>query len=99
MAKTVVIEDSTIARMVSDAAFAVIPCLANKKDILLPGNTGCGSCAKARAEKQKQALRDIKTCLATMSPENRATIKQLLGADQIKIVSASHTGQVLTVTY
>lgn len=99
MAKIVVIEDATIARMVSDPAFAVIPCLANKKDIVLPGQTGCGSCAKARAEKQKQALRDIKVCLATMTPENRAAIKKLLDAEQIKIVSASHTGQLLTVTY
>lgn len=99
MAKVAVIEDATIARMVSDPAFADIPCLANKKDIVLPGHTGCGSCAKARAEKQKQALRDIKTCLATMSPENRTKLKTLLAVDQIKIVSISHTGQTLTTTY
>ena len=99
MAKVVVIEDATIARMVSDPAFASIPCLAGKKEIVLPGATGCGSCAKARAEKQKQAIRDIKTCLATMSPEHRTNIKKLLDAEQIKIISASHTGQLLTVTY
>jgi hypothetical protein len=99
MAKVVVIEDSTIARMVSEPEFGVIPCIAGKRDVVLPARTGCGSCAKAQAEKQKQALRDIKTCLATLSPEDRTKLKQLLSADQIKIVSISNTGQALTVTY
>jgi len=99
MANTVVIEDATIARMVSDDAFAGIPCLANKKNALLPGATSCGSCAKARATKQKQTLREIKSCLATLSPEHRAELKKLLNADQLKIVSISHTGQVTTTVF
>lgn len=100
MIKMAVIEDATIARMVSESQFAVIPCLANKKDILLSGGGGgCGSCAKARAERQKQALSEIKSCLAAMGPEDRIKLKQLLNAEQVRIVSVSHAGQVLTTTY
>lgn len=95
----VVIEDSTIVKMVQDPAFSSIPCFANKKELVVPATTGCGSCAKARAVKQKEALRDIKICLAHISPEMQTQLKTLLDTDKVKIVSMSVTGQVLTTTY
>jgi hypothetical protein len=95
----VVIEDSTIARMVQDPAFSSFPCLAGKSESVMPKATGCGSCAKAAATKQKEALRQIKACLAHIGPEDRAKLKTLLNADKIKVISISATGQVLTTSY
>ena len=95
----VVIEDSTIARMVQDPAFASLPCFAGKIESVLPKATGCGSCAKAAAAKQKETLRQIKTCLAHIGPEDRAKLKELLNADKVKVISISATGQTLTTTY
>lgn len=99
MLPIVVIEDSTIAKMVQDANFADIPCLANKKEAVLPAGTGCGSCAKARATKQKETLREIKTCLSQIGLEDRRKLKELLNTEKIKIISVSHTGQALTTIY
>jgi hypothetical protein len=100
MKPIVVIEDSTIARMVQDEKFtSALPCLSGQKDAIMPASTGCGSCAKARADKQRAALRAIKTCLSGMSQENRIKLKELLDAAQVKVVSVSATGQTLTTTF
>lgn len=99
MLPILVIEDSTIAKMVQDPAFADIPCLANKKDAVLPANTGCGSCAKSRATKQRETLREIKTCLSHLGAGDREKLKTLLNTAKIKIIAVSHTGQALTTVY
>jgi hypothetical protein len=100
MTDLVVIEDSTITSMVNDEKFnKTIPCLINQAGSVIPAPTGCGSCARKRAEASRQAIRRIKECLAGMSPEKKSELKQLLNAQKVKVVFATATGQITTVTF
>jgi hypothetical protein len=100
MRDLVIIEDSTIATMVADAKFAAaIPCLFNQKAIISPSKTGCGSCARRKAEAQRAALANIKNCLVSLSAEKKEELKQLLGTKQVTIVQVSATGQVSQITF
>lgn len=100
MQDMVVIEDSTIVSMVNDSRFnQTIPCLINQSGSVIPAPTGCGSCARKRAEASRQAIRRVKECLAGMSPEKKTELKQLLNAQNVKVVFANATGQVTTVTF
>jgi hypothetical protein len=100
MTDMVVIEDSTIVSMVNDARFnQAIPCLINQSGSVIPAATGCGSCARKRAEGARQAIRRVKECLAGMSSEKKTELKQLLGAQQVKVVFANATGQITTITF
>ena len=100
MREIVVIEDSTIAAMVADDKFtAAIPCLFNQKTAISPAKTGCGSCARRRAEQQRAALANIKNCLIALSADKKEELKQLLGTKQVTIVQASATGQISQVTF
>lgn len=100
MQELVVIEDSTIASMVRDERFvSAIPCLVNQAQAIMPAKTGCGSCARKRAEQQRAALARIKTCLAGLSVEKKNELKQLLNAKNIRVVFTTATGQVSTLTF
>jgi hypothetical protein len=100
MQEFVVIEDSTIAAMVNDSRFsAAIPCLFNQKAAIAPATSGCGSCARRRAEAQRAALKNIKECLTGLSEEKKAELKALLDTKQVKITLTSTTGQIRQVTF
>lgn len=100
MQEFVVIEDSTIAAMVNDISFSsAIPCLFNQKAAISAPATGCGSCARRRAEGQRAALRNIKECLIGLSEEKKAELKTLLNTKQVKITLSSATGQIHQVTF
>lgn len=100
MQDMVVIEDNTIVSMVSDARFnTTIPCLMNQTGAVIPAPTGCGSCARKRAEGARQAIGRVKACLADMSAEKKNELKQLLNAQHVKVVFATATGQISTVTF
>jgi hypothetical protein len=100
MQEIVVIEDSTIAAMASNVKFTdAIPCLQNQAAALKPVNTGCGACARRQAEGQRQALANIKTCLAGLSDDKKEELKKLLNTKQVKVVFVSATGQVSSVTF
>ena len=96
MARTVVIEDSTIITLLSDTRFAeTIPCFMNKRDIFNTSRTGCGSCGNKKQERQRSEMARIKSCLASMSVEKKNEFKKLLGADDIRVVYANSSGQVV----
>jgi hypothetical protein len=100
MREIVVIEDSTIAAMVNDEKFtAAIPCLFNQKTAIAPAKTGCGACARRRADAQRTALANIKNCLVSLSAEKKEELKRLLDTKSITIVQASATGQISQVTF
>lgn len=100
MTEMVVIEDSTIVSMVNDSRFnQTIPCLINQSGSVIPAPTGCGSCARKRAEASRQAIRRVKECIAGMSTEKKTELKQLLNAQKLKVVFATSTGQVSIVTF
>ena len=100
MQDLVVLEDSTIISMLGDVRFAeVIPCFFNKRDLFKTGNSGCGSCARKRLEKQRGAMAQIKTCLAGMSAEKKTELKQLLNATKVRVVYSSATGSVVQLTF
>jgi hypothetical protein len=100
MKELVVIEDSTIASMARDSTFtSAIPCLFNQLAAIQPPATSCGSCARRKAEGQRAALANIKTCLAGMSQEKKNELKALLDTKQVKIVFATATGQISYTTF
>jgi hypothetical protein len=100
MSDTIVIEDSTIVSMVNDERFnKTIPCLMNQAGSVIPAPTGCGSCARKRAEAARQAIGRVKACIVDMSVDKKNELKQLLNAQKIKLVFATATGQISTVTF
>jgi len=101
MQEIVVIEDSTIASMISDPRFtAAIPCLQNQQAVLQQqGAGGCGACARKRAANQRAALANIKMCLSGLSQDKKNELKQLLDTKQIKVVFATASGQIATTTF
>lgn len=100
MADLVIIEDSTVITMLRDTKFtSTIPCLMNKQDLLKQGSGGCSACARRRMAKQKQELASIKPCLVNLSSEKKAELKQLLGAEKIRIVYTDSGGKVVQMTF
>lgn len=100
MNNIVVIEDSTIVSMAGDERFnQTIPCLMNQASAVVPAATGCGSCARKRAEAARQAIGRVKACLADMSSEKKTELKQLLNTQKVKLVFTTATGQVSSVTF
>jgi hypothetical protein len=94
-----VIEDSTILTMLQDRRFSdTIPCLLNKAEIFR-NNSGCGSCARKRQEKQRSEMAKIKSCLAALSPDKKTALKQLLNAKKIRVVFVNPSGQVVQLTF
>jgi len=101
MHKIVVVEDSTIASMAADTRFTnAIPCLQNQSAVLRPKEAStCGPCARNRAVAQRAALAGIKMCLANLSQDKKNELKQLLDAQQVKVVFATASGQIATTTF
>lgn len=100
MTDIVVIEDSTILSLIRDSAYEqAIPCFANKKDVFQNSGGGCGSCAAKRRERQKQTMAGIKSCLASLSPEKKTELKQLLNTKQIRVVYTNAAGKVVQLTF
>lgn len=101
MASLVVLDDSMIMSMLNNAAFSTqFPCLFNKRDIFKSAAAaGCGMCAKKRQERQRKEMATLKTCLAGMGPEKKAALKQMLEADQLRIVYTNLAGQVVQLTF
>lgn len=96
----VTIEDSTILSMLADAKYATaIPCLYNKIEIFRNNAGGCGACARKRQQQQRTEMAKIKSCLAALSNEKRAELKQLLGAKKLRITYVNNSGQVVALTF
>jgi hypothetical protein len=96
----VVIEDSTILSMLADSKYTTaIPCLYNKLEVFRAGNTTCGECARKRQARQRNEMAKIKTCLAALSNEKKAELKQLLGATKLRVTYVNHSGQVVALTF
>lgn len=96
----VIIEDSTILSMLNDVKYtSAIPCLYNKLEIFRQGATGCGACARKRQERQRTEMAKIKSCLAALSNEKKAELKQLLGANKLRVTYVNASGQVVALTF
>jgi hypothetical protein len=96
----VTIEDSTIMSMLSDVKYtSAIPCLYNKLEIFRVGVTGCGACARKRQARQRTEMAKIKSCLAALSNEKKAELKQLLGAAKLRVTYVNAGGQVVALTF
>jgi hypothetical protein len=99
MRDLVVIEDSTILSLLNDPAYAEsIPCFYNKRD-LFRSNSSCSACAQKRQEKRRNAMAQIKSCLAGMSSEKKTQLKSLLAAKKIRVVYINSSGQVVQLTF
>lgn len=100
MKELVIIEDSTVLMMARDARFSnAIPCLANKGDVFKPYGGGCGACARKRQQRQREEMARVKSCLAALSPEKKAELKQLLDAKKVRVVYARAGGEIVQLTF
>lgn len=96
----VTIEDGTIMSMLTDVKFtSAIPCLYNKLEIFRQGVTGCGACARKRQQRQRTEMAKIKSCLAALSSEKKAELKNLLGAAKLRVTYVNASGQVVALTF
>lgn len=100
MAELVTIEDSTVLTMVNNKDFAqAIPCLFNKAPIFRNSTGGCGACARKRQQRVRDELAKIKSCLAALSPDKKNKLKQLLGANKVRVVYTRPGGEVVQLTF
>ncbi len=100
MREMVVLEDSTIISLLNDRAYAEsIPCFHNKRDVLTSKSSGCSACAQKRQEKRRNAMAQIKSCLAGMSAEKKAQLKSLLDAKKVRVIYVNSGGQVVQLTF
>jgi hypothetical protein len=100
MNQLVVIDDSLILSLTQDNSFAAqIPCLYNKKDVFKTGLSGCGACARKKQAQQRSEMSKIKICLAGLSVEKRALLKQKLNAEQVRIFYVDATGKTVQLTF
>jgi hypothetical protein len=99
MVALVVLEESTIIRLINDQRFSsTIPCLMNKKDLFKVGGS-CGACARKRQSKQRQDMARIKVCLANMDHEKKAELKTLLDAEKVRVIYADSAGKIVQLTF
>lgn len=100
MADLVTLEDSTILTLINDRAVAQeIPCLFNKAPIFQNNVGGCGACARKKQQRMREEMARIKSCLAAMSAENKNKLKQLLGANKVRVVYSRPSGEVVQLTF
>ena len=101
MRDMIVLEDSTILSMLNDPAYSEsIPCFYNKRDLFKSGASGgCSACAQKRQEKRRNAMAQIKSCLAGMSSEKKMQLKSLLDAKTVRVIYVNAGGQVVQLTF
>ena len=100
MRKLVVLDDSVIISLIHDPKYMeIIPCFFNKREIFANRNIGCSSCAQKRKEKQRSEMAQIKSCLASMSPEKKNELRKLLDTEQSRVVYINGAGQVTQLTF
>jgi len=100
MREMVVLEDSTIISLLNDPTYAEsIPCFYNKRDVLKSTGGGCSACAQKKQEKRRNAMAQIKSCLAGMSSEKKTQLKSLLDAKKVRVIYVNSGGQVVQLTF
>lgn len=100
MRDMVVLEDSTIISLLNDPTYAEsIPCFYNKRDVLKSSGGGCSACAQKKQEKRRNAMAQIKSCLAGMSSEKKTQLKSLLDAKTVRVIYVNSGGQVVQLTF
>ena len=99
-AAVAVLDDSVIMALINDTEFATqIPCLAGKKEVFQAVKTSCGTCKRKRQQKQRDAMAQIKSCLANLSPDLKILIKRKLDAEKVTILYTNLSGQVVKLTF
>ncbi|NDD52486.1 hypothetical protein EBZ39_01160 [bacterium] len=101
MRDMVVLEDSTIISLLNDPTYSEsIPCFYNKREILKSNESGgCSACAHKRQERRRNAMAQIKSCLAGMSSEKKTQLKSLLDAKKVRVIYVNAGGQVVQLTF
>jgi hypothetical protein len=90
----VTIEDSTIQMILADPRYlAAVPCLANGKQALSTVGKRCGRCQRKRLQLRRDAMGQIKSCIAGLRGEQAATFKQLLGAKKVRVFHTAGKGR------
>lgn len=100
MPANVVIDDGLVLFLAANARAAKeIPCLAGKRMLFQPQANGCGSCAAKKAAQRKNTLRNIKICLASLSAEKRAALKEILHAQTITVIYVDQANKTVRVDF
>lgn len=102
MQKLLVIEDSTINAIISDPQLmALLPCLnGTKKDLgsLKAGGSNCKKCAAKKKQLRQSAYRTAKQCLKSLRGDRLTKVKQLLHAEQLRVVTQGTGGKRVKYT-
>lgn len=100
MPANVVIDDGTVLFLVAnERAAREIPCLVGKKMLFQPKAKGCGTCAARKEAQRKNTMRNIKMCLATLSPEKRTLLKEILHAQTATVVYVDAANKTVRVDF
>ena len=89
-AAMVTLEDRQIATMVADPRFvAAIPCLQNGKSEMKQIGKRCGRCNKKRTKARRAVMKEVRTCIARMSGQEKNTLKSLIGTKKVQVMVAN----------
>ncbi len=91
------IEDGTIRSMMSDPRFTdLLPQLAMAKtqiESIKPGKPNCKKCKKEKAQVAADAMNSAREAVRSVRGAKLASIKRLLNAEQLRIISRNSRGK------
>ena len=100
MRATVVVDDGLIMALLNDVKIAEqIPCFYNKREMFRKAASGCGCCGQKKLDKQRQEMRNIKACLAGLSPDKKQLLKTRLNAETIRVFYVDGAGKTVQLTF
>lgn len=99
MAKLVVIEDDVIKSLLRNpqavGAFPFMKAAAERETPKKKRGCNCG----AKNRQNASTYAGIKAAIAGMPPEKKAQLKQILGADQLRVYYTNHKKQTVKLTF
>lgn len=92
----VTLNDTHISSILNDQRYlSVIPCLAAGKQKLKDIPKTCGRCARKRSVARKEAMKQIRQCIAGLRGTQQADFKRIFGAKEVTVVLS--TKQKVTI--
>lgn len=100
MPANVVIDDGIVFSLImNENAAKEIPCLLGKKMLFQPQARGCSACAAKKEAARRNTMRQLKMCLAALSPEKRTALKKILHAETATIIYVDAANKTVRVDF
>ena len=96
-----IIDDQVLnAVLQNEACLQLVPCLSSGKRLLVQAGKGCGTCRQRQARSRKEAIRQLKTCIANLRGDRAIQFKRLLNARKICLFLEQGNGKMpIRLTY